>query len=699
MVEQKILGKYELQERLGRGTFAEVYRAINTAVGRTVALKVMRSDKVSPETIDRFRQEAQAAAGLDHPQIVNVIDMDEADGSYFLVMRYVKSTSLKDVLKQRGALPWEDALQIARQTADALDYAHANGLLHRDVKPSNILISSSEGAVLTDFGLGKEIDSGGDDTYTGTHTGMILGTPQYIAPEIWDGQEATPASDQYALACVVCEILTGQVLFDAPMPFAAAKKHGLPPQFPEIWLAGIPDGIDAVLSKALAMDSKDRYTSCAAFAAALSELQTISEEAARKAKNHHAMQALVEMAQELEQGGNYEGALDTCRRALGKCAEGSDQALEIQAVIERLELETWQAEEERERQQEIKRQQQVAVAEKMKRKEQRETVKPWWQQWYAWAGTAAVIVLILALSGVFSPPPAIPAAEEAAAPVSAEEPAKTTVPAYTTAPTATPTPELGIGSTQVSQKDGMVMMYVPAGNFEMGSNTFDSDEKPVHTVYLDAFWIDRTEVTNEMFAAFLNDQGNQDEGGAAWLNAGDGEKRINQSGGLWQAESGYRGHPVVEVTWYGAAAYCEWTGKRMPTEAEWEKAARGTISRTYPWGDKIDCTKANYSGKEGGCVGDTNIVGSYPGGASPYGALDMAGNVWEWVADWYDSNYYGRSSDSNPTGPSSGDARVLRGGSWSSSGSSARSADRYGLDPNVAYGGIGFRCATSAASP
>ena len=235
------------------------------------------------------------------------------------------------------------------------------------------------------------------------------------------------------------------------------------------------------------------------------------------------------------------------------------------------------------------------------------------------------------------------------------------------------------------------MALIPAGSFQMGSNE-NSDEQPIHTVTLDAYYIDQYEVTNAEYADFLNARGNQSEGGVTWLVEGDSDVLITQNGGEWQPKSGYGNYPVVGVSWYGAAAYCEWRGARLPTEAEWEKAARGGLEgKQYPWGDTISCADANYYS----CVGNMTIVGKYaPNG---YGLYDMAGNVWEWVADWYASDYYGSSPSSNPTGPASGEYRVLRGGSWNNNDSRARSAYRMRATPYSAWDDVVFRCARAAA--
>lgn len=263
------------------------------------------------------------------------------------------------------------------------------------------------------------------------------------------------------------------------------------------------------------------------------------------------------------------------------------------------------------------------------------------------------------------------------------------------APTAAVTPSPGLTRTRVA--DGVEMVYVPDGEFPMGSTDSDrkagADEKPAHAAYLDAFWIDRTEVTNARYVQFLNVQGGHTGtcGGHDCIETKVEDKcsHILRQEGRYVVESGFEDHPVTQVTWYGAQAYCEWAGVRLPTEAEWEKAARGGDGRFYPWGNEAaDCGKAQY----GDCGGMTVPVGSRPAGASPYGALDMAGNVWEWVADWYDTTYYDSSPAKNPRGPSSGERRVFRGGSWGYPPAFIRAADRARNRPLYAGFNVGFRC-------
>lgn len=282
-------------------------------------------------------------------------------------------------------------------------------------------------------------------------------------------------------------------------------------------------------------------------------------------------------------------------------------------------------------------------------------------------------------------------------------PSNTSLPVQTTeatvistvSPSETPIPPtatLGIASTVIGN-DGMTLYYVPAGDFVMGSNRGDANEQPVHTVYLDAFWIDETEVTNSMYAIFLDDQGNQVDGDAYWLDEGDSDVKLHPTGGSWIVESGYEDHPVVEVSWYGAKSYCSWVGRALPTEAQWEKAARNSDGRDYPWGNDVPGNGVlNFNNY----LKDTTPVEKYPRGVSPYRVLDMGGNVWEWVADWYGESYYRNSPSKNPLGPGSGQFRVRRGGSFTDHGYVVRATYRASSDSDFTNLNVGFRCAMNA---
>jgi formylglycine-generating enzyme required for sulfatase activity len=240
-------------------------------------------------------------------------------------------------------------------------------------------------------------------------------------------------------------------------------------------------------------------------------------------------------------------------------------------------------------------------------------------------------------------------------------------------------------NTWVRQTDGMVMVHVPKGEFEMGSDVGEADERPVHKVGLDEFWFDQTAVTNSQYALCVK------------------ARECGVSGYVDDVDFGGGDYPVVGVSWYDAANYCEWVGARLPTEAEWEYAARGPENLVYPWGNSFDCLRGNFDDETSldiisfGCDGylKTSPVGSFPEGASWCGVLDLSGNVWDWVEDWYAE--YPSENQENPTGSITGEYKVIRGGSWGSDNNLLlRGASRNSRDPNGSNNiVIGFRCAMS----
>jgi formylglycine-generating enzyme required for sulfatase activity len=243
----------------------------------------------------------------------------------------------------------------------------------------------------------------------------------------------------------------------------------------------------------------------------------------------------------------------------------------------------------------------------------------------------------------------------------------------------TETPPPKPGETRPSPRDNMTLIYIPAGEFLMGSSNKDPDsvdiEKPQHRVYLDGYWINKTQVTNAMYAMCVK--------------SGECQYHVRTVINPRFTDPGFVNHPVVYVTWEDAADYCTWQGGRLPTEAEWEKAARGPDGNIYAWGNTPPL--AGLVNAES-TMSDTMPVGSYPGGASTYGVLDMGGNVREWVIDWYSPGYYQSSPQSNPEGPATGGKKVLKGASFSDPFPFTRAANRQLHVPGSAGVNRGFRC-------
>jgi sulfatase modifying factor 1 len=325
----------------------------------------------------------------------------------------------------------------------------------------------------------------------------------------------------------------------------------------------------------------------------------------------------------------------------------------------------------------------------------------------------SIFIFILSACGQSAPPVAETSEATftlAPAPSTAvETPAKATSTA-----TIIPTPILGVGA-----KDGAILVYVPGGEFTMGSDSHNNlDEHPIHKVKLNAFWIDQTEVTNQLFSSFVRVTGyrtNAEKQGSSYVH--DSSSTLNVIGADWQHPAGpgsdilgKENHPVIHVSWNDAAAYCEWADRRLPTEAEWEKAASWNDltqeKYVYPWGNDFNGSNVNFCDKNCTLIwtdknSDDGFAGiapvrSFPNGASPYGAYDMEGNVWEWTADWYDVYPGGDSSISTDFGQR---FRVMRGGAWSEDvrliGYIVNTTYRFRIDPTVNTDYFGFRCASS----
>lgn len=258
-MEQLVDNRYEIVKPLGSGGMADVFLAHDSVLDRSVALKVMNSRYARDEEfVERFRREAQSAAALSHPNIVSIYDRGGSeDGTYYIAMEYLPGGTLKDRVLKKGALPPKTAAEVAKQIAEALRAAHDRGVVHRDIKPHNILITEAGDIKVTDFGIARAASSS-----TMTKTGAVMGTAHYISPEQAMGESVGPASDLYSLGVVLYEMLTGELPFDADTPIGIAMKHvnGTPPPPKEINPA-VPAGLNAIVVRLLQKDPANRYAS------------------------------------------------------------------------------------------------------------------------------------------------------------------------------------------------------------------------------------------------------------------------------------------------------------------------------------------------------------------------------------------------------------------------------------------------------
>ncbi len=711
------LGQYLILERISKGATSTVYKAHQEKLERYVAVKVLSPHFIDEEGfLERFKQEARAVAQLDHPNILPVYDFDQVGDVVYIVMKYVDTGTLKDLMGTPMDL--RVAVDICTQVGLALGYAHRQGVVHRDVKPGNILLGEGNWALLTDFGLAKI--RVGDRKLT--KSGIGMGTPDYMSPEQAQGLPVDGRADLYSLGCMLHEMLTGRVPFEADSGMAVVVKHITePPRPPREFNPQLPLAVEQAIMRTLEKDSARRYQSAEAMVADLARavgrtdqlvlpdhLPTPASAArpvpARAAATVAETRPVAVVQARLTSTRVWlrekRPALAVATRQVGewlaaqlwRIGRGLRRLAGVVAARSRRAFESVRASVSAQR---AGRQ---AATSAGKSKRSRKTAPAPLAGTFAdrlrlaissagagggrrYLGIAGAAIALLVLLMLALRPAGDTSAQSTPAEGAVASPAKTLVaPTETVSPKPTgaqPTPE-STSTPLPEAPSGMVA--VTGGTFKMGATggAFDADETPPHWVTVNPFYIDVVEVTVAQYARFV--------GGSGYVT--NAEKKGDAT--TWRSANSpdRQRFPVNRVSWNDADIFCRWYGKRLPTEAEWELAAKGFTTNVYSWGNTFSVDRANTFERG---VGQPIAIATLAN-AGPFGAYDMVGNVWEWVADWYGGNYYATSPADSPTGPASGLERVIRGGSFKSTGDRATTTIRRKASQDGWSDDVGFRC-------
>ena len=703
--ESRLQNRYIIVRRLGRGGMGAVYAASDARItGKLWAVKEMSDAAITnplekQQAIGAFRQEAEMLARLNHPNLPAVTDFFSEGGKQYLVMELVAGQTLEALLAARpGPFPEAQVLDWVNQLCDVLNYLHNQQppIVFRDLKPSNIMLEDSGRIKLIDFGIARLFKPGrASDT-------QAMGTPGYAAPEQYGRGQTDARSDVYSLGVVMHNLLTKHDPSLNPFNFLPVRQLN----------PAVSPQVEAVIVRALRANPAERYQSVLEMRAALRG-STPPEGLAAPTPAPAGMATVVEPASYTPPGqippAGYTPAGGIPQPAYPPAGYTPPQPLP-----------------------------QPSPAPPRKG-------MPGWV-WAAGGLLALILCVVVALTALaigsqadggspfaflggggqgnngsgtshldptvtLTPTESMPTASATGYPIISPTSTTTTQPTSTQNPTFTPTPFKtstatpiptptslpGPGTLSTNPSDDATLVFIPGGQFTMGLTSTQVDQllticadctdnifnasQPAHPVELDSYWIYQTEVTNDMYARCV-------AAGSCSPPAGSNSSTREN---YW-SNPAYAQHPVVLVDWFSARDYCSWAGGRLPTEAEWEYAARGDDDRLFPWGNLPPSPSLANVGDPNG---DTTAVGSYPEGSSPFGVLDMAGNVWEWVNDWYEADYYARSPVPNPTGPNSSSLgrRVGRGGAWFWDGAYASTAYHDWWEPQNTGTETGFRCA------
>jgi formylglycine-generating enzyme required for sulfatase activity len=709
-------GRYALCGEIASGGMATVHLARQVGAAgfaRIVAIKRLHERYArDPEFVAMFLDEARIVARIRHPNVVQTIDVVAEDGELFLVMEYIHGESLlrmmQMAIRARALLPVPVAAAILVGALHGLQEAHDArgetgdplGIVHRDVSPHNVLIGTDGAARVLDFGVAKA-----SQRIQTTLEGQLKGKLSYMAPEQITNRPTDRRTDVYSAAVVLWEALTGTKLFQGDSEGAVLNQILLDtPRPPGLLNPAVPAALDAVVMRGLAREPEERFESAREMALAIERATPLASAAqigelvsTSCASSISGKQRLIASVEARTSSMNLRDAVDSLRSlassASSRTSPPPHAARSAPDVDEA-----------------------AASAAAARSTPPREHAPPSVGvkrdgRFAAVAFSLSLVVSVLALggylllakSGVAQTPLASASASQAvsasvSASASASEAAVTTA---TAAAIASPT----------TCPEGMAL--VPGGRFFMGSDDDLPAERPAHKVTLRAYCMDKLEVTTAAYRA-CSDRGDCKRAGTTnrWEGITPKDARAYDPLCNASSEDVSRGaHPINCVDWNMADRFCKAEGKRLPTEAEWEFAARGSDGRKYPWGDAAPSVKhLNACGAE--CVAwgkkhgalleglftasdgwaATAPVGSFPQGSSQWGIEDLVGNVWEWVADYYDT--YADADQRDPVGPTSGRTRAMRGGAWNGAYTDwVRPSFRFHDAETTRSHGVGFRCA------
>jgi formylglycine-generating enzyme required for sulfatase activity len=708
-----VLGPYEIVEKLGQGGMGAVFKAKHAKLKKIVALKVLTPAAIGdPAAVARFEREMEAVGKITHPNIVQAFDAGEVDGVHYLAMEYVEGTDVSKLVKQRGPLKVSDACKIIRQAAQGLAVAHAAGLIHRDVKPANMLLSKDGRLKLLDLGLARLTDS----EHSGhelTETGQAFGTPDYMAPEQWrDTHNAFPQTDLYALGCTLHYLLTGRPPYStdrAKGVMAKMHAHVMDEIPPLVATRGeVPATVVQIYRQLLAKDPASRIQSATELARMLTPLATDAPSGAaasgieKAAANDRAVETTSFPFVPTIAPGQTMAPLPERKVAKGKkgppiwivgamLVGGAGMMAAILGIVFVLTSQT--------------------------RETSRSKTKGAANRAVAMKANAA------GASGKNDPPPAtkkswhgwpVEAPDPAIAPFTADRARKYQEEwaAYLKVPveftnsvgikfTLIPPGEFTMGSTEKEIQEASVA----AGNDQYWKGFVQSEKPRHHVVLTQPFYLSVHEVTQGAYETVLE------------ANPSHFSPKGKGSGPISGLDTS--NHPVEMVSWNDAAEFCaelssrenlkpfyhrdgeivsplDGTGYRLPSEAQWEFACRAGTLTPFSTGDsEPGLLRAAHFGRNS--ERRTHAVGELL--ANPFGLFDIHGNVWEWVEDAWEPEFYARLENQPAIDPKSEGSekslRGIRGGYWSYHASHCRSGGRFASDPLEGNHYLGFRLASA----